>query len=54
MVIMYADDTILLSNSKGGWQKGLGDLHSYCKQYGLTVNGDKQKVTYLEKVKVEM
>ena len=36
MVIMYVDDTILLSNSKGGWQKRLEDL---------TVNGDRTKVS---------
>ena len=29
--IMYADDTMLLSNSKGGLQNGLDDLYSYCK-----------------------
>ena len=51
MAIMYADDTILLYNSKGGLHKGLDDLHSYCKQWDLTVNGDKPNVTVFGNMK---
>ena len=31
-VIMYADDLVLLSNSKEGLQRCLDDLHVYCKK----------------------
>ena len=45
MVLMYADDTIILSNSAAGLQKALNDLSKYCNKWKLAVNSDKTKVT---------
>jgi len=44
MVLLYADDTILLSNSAAGLQKALNDLSKYCKEWKLKVNGSKTKL----------
>ena len=38
---MFADDTVLLSETKDGLQDLLKDLENYCKQWNLTVNIDK-------------
>ena len=45
MVLMYADDTIIMSNSAEGLQKALDSLHTYCQQWGLQVNSTKTKIT---------
>jgi hypothetical protein len=41
---MYADDTIILSDSAEGLQDGLNTLAEYCDQWKLTVNTIKTKV----------
>ena len=43
ILILFADDMILLSESKNGLQRGLNKLHSYCVDWGLDVNVDKTK-----------
>ena len=45
--LLYADDAILLSESKAGLQGGLICLWNYCNANGLTVNTDKTKVMVL-------
>ena len=44
LVLLYADDTVLLSNSKTGLQKSLDCLFDYCKNWKLTVNINKTKI----------
>lgn len=45
MVLMYADDTIIMSNSAEGLQRALDNLQSYCDIWGLNVNSSKTKIT---------
>ncbi len=35
LLLMYADDTLLLANSKEALQKGLDDLCIYCNNWNL-------------------
>jgi exonuclease III len=42
--LMYADDLVLLSESKTGLQTSLQNLANYCDKWGLTVNTKKTKV----------
>jgi hypothetical protein len=42
--LMYADDLVLLSESKTGLQTSLQNLANYCNKWGLTVNTKKTKV----------
>ena len=44
LVILYADDTIILADTHEGLQKGLNALFEYCKSWKLTVNATKTKV----------
>jgi exonuclease III len=43
-LLMYADDTVLFSDSVEGLQAMLNSLHTYSTEMGLTVNIDKTKV----------
>ena len=43
-VILYADDTGILSESKDGLQKALDIFESYCEIWKLQVNVNKTKV----------
>ena len=45
LVIMYADDTVIVSNTAAGLQTSLDNLHKYCNRWKLTVNPKKTKVT---------
>jgi hypothetical protein len=47
--LMYADDLILLSESKEGLQHSLNRLETYCTKWGLTVNLSKTKVIVFNK-----
>ena len=52
--IIYADDTVILSESKDGLQKALDIFESYCEILKLQVNVNKTKVmTFCEK-KIEI
>jgi len=44
LVLMYADDTVLLSNTQSGLQRMLNSLKNYCKQWGMKVNEAKTKI----------
>ena len=46
---MFADDIILLSESKSGLQCALDQLYEYCKKWKLNVNSDKSKVMTFNK-----
>ncbi len=43
-LILYADDTIILSESKEGMQNALDIFQTYCEQWHLQVNVNKTKV----------
>ena len=53
MVLMYADDTIILSDSAAGLQKALDALHTYCATWQLQVNCSKTKVVVFGKRKFD-
>ena len=42
--LLYADDTILLSNSEEALQKSLNCLNEFCDNWKLNVNHEKSKV----------
>ena len=52
-LILYADDTIIISNSKDNLQRGLDLLKIYCDEWKLSVNVDKTKITVFEKRKCD-
>ena len=43
-MLLYADDSVLLSHTRDGLQEGLDFLHDYCDKWKLTVNTAKTKV----------
>ena len=47
--LMLADDIVLMSESAEGLQQYLNKLHTYTKQWNLTVNTSKTKVIVLNK-----
>lgn len=51
-VILYADDTIILSESKENRQNSLDIFHSYCEMWNIRVNANKTKVMIFSKRKV--
>ena len=50
-LLLYADDTILFSDSRDGLQKALDVLYSYCIEWKLEVNPTKTKVIVFNKRK---
>lgn len=53
IVLMYADDTIVISDSPQGLQKSLDCLRDYCNLWKLKVNETKTKVMIFSKRKVK-
>ena len=49
LLLLYADDTVIFSNSERGLQKCLDILHAYCMKWKLNVNSDKTKVIIFRK-----
>lgn len=43
-ILLYADDIVLLSQSKEGLQNSLNILHDFCYSWKLKVNTDKSKI----------
>ena len=43
-LILYADDTVIISESAKGLQKQLHDLYDYCNEWKLKVNKLKTKI----------
>ncbi len=41
--LFYADDLVILSESKNGLQNSMNELNSYCQKWHLTVNESKSK-----------
>ena len=48
-ILMYADDLIILSESKEGLQKQIGKLENYCTKWRLQINEKKTKVMILNR-----
>ena len=48
-ILLFADDMVLLSESRNGLQKGLDNLSEYCDRWGLTVNVNKTKCVVFKK-----
>ena len=44
LVLLYADDTVILANSSSDLQKSLDLFHNYCEKWHLRVNMSKTKV----------
>ena len=53
LVLMYADDTVIMSNTCKGLQSALSSLEQYCKIWKLEVNSDKTKVCVFSSRKVK-
>ena len=51
LVLMYADDLVLLAQTEAGLQRGINALHSFCIENSLTVNAGKSKLMYVSKRK---
>ena len=47
--LLFADDIVLMSESAERLQQGLNELHTYTKQWNLTVNTSKAKVIIFNK-----
>ena len=47
--LIFADDTVIFSESREGLQEGLNNLYKYCIKWGLTVNVSKTKVVVFKK-----
>ena len=45
LVLMYADDTIIVADSEENLQKALNALKSYCNKWKLDINCSKTKIT---------
>ena len=50
-VLLYADDTILVSETRDGLKKSLLALEMYCEQWKLSVNSAKTKIMIFQKRK---
>ena len=50
-VLLYADDTILLSETRDGLKQSLLALEMYCEQWKLSVNSEKTKIMIFQKRK---
>ena len=45
LVLMYADDTIVMATSKSGLQEAIDQMCNFCKKWKLKINSSKTKVT---------
>ena len=50
-VLLYADDTVLLSETRDGLKQSLLALEMYCNQWKLSVNSEKTKIMIFQKRK---
>jgi hypothetical protein len=44
VLLMYADDLVIVSNTAAGLQESLDILHDYCNRWKLTVNHTKSQI----------
>ena len=52
IVLLYADDTVLLANNETDLQRTLNEFDIYYKTWKLNVNIDKTKVVVLARKKL--
>ena len=52
LILLYADDTVILAESSDDLQQSLNHLQEYCKIWKLTVNKIKTKICIFSKRKV--
>ena len=51
-LLLYADDTVILAESKVELQTALNAMYLYCKTWNLEVNASKTKAVILNKHKI--
>ena len=49
ILLLFADDMVLVGNSPEDLQNSLNRLHMYCSEWGLTVNTSKTKIVVFRK-----
>ena len=49
IVLLFADDMVVVGNSVEDLQNSLNQLHEYCQYWGLEVNIDKTKIVVFRK-----
>ena len=54
LVLMYADDTIVLCDSEGGMRQALMALNTYCNEWKLKLNCNKSKIVIFSRGKVDL
>ena len=52
LIIMYADDTIILADSEANMQAALKALQLYCDKWKLEINCSKTKITIFSRGKI--
>ena len=51
-LLLYADDTVILSESTEGMQKTLDAMKRFCENFGLNINAEKTKVMVFSRGKI--
>jgi hypothetical protein len=46
-LLMYADNAVILSESKEGLQESINNLSTYCFKWNLTVNVENNKKNFV-------
>jgi hypothetical protein len=51
-LLLYADDTVILAESKEELQAALNSMYLYCKTWDLEINASKTKIVIFDKRKI--
>ena len=51
-ILLYADDTVVLTESKEDFQTAMNDMNDYCEDYKLNINTSKTKVMVFSRGKI--
>lgn len=46
LLLLYADDTVIISNNAENFQKCLNEFHDYCQMWKLNVNYNKTEIVF--------
>ena len=49
LILLYADDAVILSDSRDNLQQGLTILNEYCTKWKIKLNTDKTKIVVFRK-----
>ena len=52
LVLLYADDTVIVADSKEKLQKCLDDFYDYCVYWKLNINASKTEVIVLLELEI--